>query len=140
MTALRTLLCVVSATSALAFPLDALSQVAASGISSFSFANGWQTSARSALGLNVGASRAGGGCGTTALICDNPERTARLHANTMIGNHWGVEVGYLDMGRIAAAGGETGQDGGAGGQNGGAGGQDGGAGGQDGGVGGELLK
>jgi opacity protein-like surface antigen len=107
MTALRTLLCFVSATSALTVPLDALSQVAAPGTPSFSFASGWQTSGRSSLGLNVGASRVGAGCGTTALICDNPERTARLYANTMIGNHWGVEVGYLDMSRIAAAGGET---------------------------------
>ncbi len=107
MFALRTLLCFVPAALALVAPLDALSQSDPPGNSTFSFANGWNSGGRSSLGFRIGASRGGGGCGATALICDSPERTSRLYANTMIGNHWGVEVGYLDMGRIAAAGGET---------------------------------
>ena len=106
MTALRTVLCLVPAVSALVFPVAAASQTAAD-TPSFSFAGGWQNSGRTSLGLSVGSSRVAAGCGTTALICDNPERAARFYANTMIGNHWGVEVGYLDLGRIAAAGGET---------------------------------
>jgi OmpA-OmpF porin, OOP family len=107
MTALRTLLCLVPAALALVFPVAALSQTAvATGAPSFSFATGWQNTGRSSLGLNVGSSRIAAGCGTTALICDNPDRAARFYANAMIGNHWGVEVGYLDLGRIAAAGGQ----------------------------------
>jgi OmpA-OmpF porin, OOP family len=108
MTATRTLLCFVPALLALVVPVAAFSQTAASTDSpSFSFAGGWHAAGRSALGLTVGGSRVGAGCGTTALICDTPDRAARLYANTMIGNHWGVEVGYLDLGRIAAAGAET---------------------------------
>jgi opacity protein-like surface antigen len=107
MTASRNLLCLVSAASALVFPMAALSQVASPDAPTSSFATGWQTSGRSSLGLNLRASRTGGGCGATALICDNPERLERFYANTMIGDRWGVEVGYVDLGRIAAASGEA---------------------------------
>jgi opacity protein-like surface antigen len=107
MTASRNLLCLVSAASALVFPMAALSLVASPDAPSSSFATGWQTSGRSSLGLNIGTSRVGSACGAAALICDNPERLARFYANTMIGDRWGVEVGYVDLGRVAAAGGET---------------------------------
>jgi OmpA-OmpF porin, OOP family len=106
MTALRTLLCLIPAALALAFHGAAHAQAAAA-TPSVSFASGWQHTGRTSLGLNIGSSRIAAGCGTTALICDNPDRAARFYANTMIGNHWGVEVGYLDLGRIAAAGGQA---------------------------------
>jgi OmpA-OmpF porin, OOP family len=41
------------------------------------------------------------------LLCDDKDRSAQLYAVTMIGNLCGVELGYLNMGRIARAGGET---------------------------------
>jgi len=62
---------------------------------------------RSYLGLNPGRSRHNVSCSTTALLCDDSDRTAELYAGTMIGNFWGVELGYLNMGRIARATGET---------------------------------
>ncbi len=32
---------------------------------------------------------------------------SRLYGGAMMGNHWGVEIGYLDLGRIAREGGKT---------------------------------
>jgi OOP family OmpA-OmpF porin len=68
---------------------------------------GWLPGGKSYLGLNLGRSRYSVSCGTTALLCDDTDRSAQLYAGTMIGNFWGVELGYLNMGRIARAGGET---------------------------------
>ena len=46
-------------------------------------------------------------CSTTALLCDDSDRSAEFYAGTMIGNFWGVELGYLNMGRIARESAET---------------------------------
>jgi OmpA-OmpF porin, OOP family len=62
-------------------------------------------SSRSYLGLNLGRSSQHLACGSIALLCDDTDRSMRLYAGRMIGNFWGVEVGYLDTGRIARIGG-----------------------------------
>lgn len=67
----------------------------------------WLPDGKSYLGLNLGRSRYNISCSTTALLCDDTDRSAQLYAGTMIGNFWGVELGYLNMGRIARLGGET---------------------------------
>jgi opacity protein-like surface antigen len=41
------------------------------------------------------------------LTCADTDRPAQLYSGTMIGNFWGVELGYLDTGRIARTGGEA---------------------------------
>ncbi len=46
-------------------------------------------------------------CGGTAFVCDRTDRAVKLSAGTMPGDFWGVELGYLDLGRIARAGGTT---------------------------------
>jgi opacity protein-like surface antigen len=45
-------------------------------------------------------------CSGTALTCADIDRPARLYSGTMIGNFWGVELAYLDTGRIASTGGQ----------------------------------
>lgn len=103
MTALRTLLCLVSASSALVLPVAAEAQ-ALSGESSITFKNPYGS--RAPLGLNLGRSQSAYPCGSTALFCDGSDRAERLYANTMIGKFWGVEMGYLDAGRAPMRGAE----------------------------------
>ena len=67
----------------------------------------WFASGRGALGLSLGSSRYGAACGGTAFVCDNTDQAFRVSAGTMVGNYWGVELGYVDLGRIARAGGTT---------------------------------
>jgi OmpA-OmpF porin, OOP family len=67
----------------------------------------WFGSARSYLGLNLDRSNYRSDCNGTSLICNDADRTARVYAGAMIGNFWGVEVGYRNMNRIAQGVGET---------------------------------
>jgi len=97
MTALRTLLCLASASSALVLPVAALSQALPSAETSVTLKSPYGS--RAPLGLNLGRSHSAYPCGTTALFCDSGDRAERLYANTMIGKFWGVEMGYLDAGR-----------------------------------------
>lgn len=62
---------------------------------------------RSYLGLNLGRSRYSLACDSTALICDDRDRAAQVYIGTMAGNFWGVELGFLNMGRIARSAGES---------------------------------
>lgn len=66
---------------------------------------------RSYLGLNLGRSNYQLPCGSIALLCDDTDRSMRLYAGTMLGNFWGVELGYLDTGRVARLGGVAGAQG-----------------------------
>jgi OmpA-OmpF porin, OOP family len=65
---------------------------------------------RSYLGLNVGRSNRLP-CASITLLCDDTDRSMRLYAGKMVGNFWGVELGYLDTRRIARAGGLPGAQG-----------------------------
>jgi OmpA-OmpF porin, OOP family len=56
--------------------------------------------ARTYLGLNVGRSRYNVPCGSTSLLCDDAAPSAEFYAGRMIGNFWGVELAYLDGGRV----------------------------------------
>jgi opacity protein-like surface antigen len=103
MAALRTFLClVVAAAASLALPLAAQTPSADSPRSSWLPAPG-----RSYLGLNLGRSNYNIPCGSISLLCDDTDRSVKLYAGTMVGNFWGVELGYINMGRVARAGGET---------------------------------
>jgi OmpA-OmpF porin, OOP family len=99
MTALRDLLCFVSAASALGLPAVALAQGAVKPPGAWQA--GWQPSPRSALGLHLGTTQTGFPCGATTLICDTGDRTAHLQAGAMVGKYWGVELGYTESSRIA---------------------------------------
>jgi OOP family OmpA-OmpF porin len=107
---LRPLLCLLFAASALSAPAAAQVVLAPEKTDPALGAaprGAWLPGGRSYLGLNLGRSRYSLSCGTTDLLCDDSGRSAQLYAGTMIGNFWGVELGYLNMGRIARAGGET---------------------------------
>jgi OmpA-OmpF porin, OOP family len=105
MPAVRQVLCVVLAAAASALWLPANAQTASSGTASSG--NAWFGSGRGYVGLSLGRSHYGVECGGTAFLCDRKDRAVKLTAGTMPGNYWGVELGYLDLGRIARAGGET---------------------------------
>jgi OmpA-OmpF porin, OOP family len=110
MAALRTVLCSLIATAAvLILPVSAQAQAAGSpGSAADTSRTSWLPStAHSYLGLNLGRSQFNVPCGTIALLCDDKDRSVDIYAGTMLGNYWGVEAGYLDMGRIARAGGQT---------------------------------
>jgi OOP family OmpA-OmpF porin len=109
MAVLRTLLGLLFAACALCAPAAAQLAVgteAAPAIGSAPRASGLPGT-RTYLGLNLSRSRYNVSCGTTALLCDDSDRVPQFYAGSMIGNFWGVELGYLDMGRIARAGTET---------------------------------
>ncbi len=63
----------------------------------------WLPGGRSYLGLNLGRSHAANTCMSTALLCDETSRPLQLYTGTMVGSFWGVELGYLNLGRIALA-------------------------------------
>lgn len=67
----------------------------------------WLPGGRSYLGLNLGRSRYGMACGGSTLLCDDSERPTHFYTGSMIGQSWGVEVGYLNMPRIARADGQA---------------------------------
>ena len=62
---------------------------------------------RGYVGLSLGRSRYSAPCGATSFNCDSTDHSVQISAGSMLGNFWGVELGYLDMGRIARAGGNT---------------------------------
>src|SRR4051812_24162150 len=101
---LRTLLCLVFA-AAPALLLPAVGHAQASDAPAISFRNPWPTPNRSSLGLNLSRSQYNSiPCGSVSLLCDVNGRTTQLLASVMVGNFWGVELGYLNMGRIARGG------------------------------------
>lgn len=59
------------------------------------------------VGLNLGQSRYSIGCGISTFNCDRTDDSVQLYGGSMVGNFWGVELGYIDMGRIDRAGGST---------------------------------
>jgi OmpA-OmpF porin, OOP family len=61
---------------------------------------------RTYLGLNVGRSRYNVPCGSTSLLCDDTAPSTEFYAGRMVGNFWGVELGFLDAGRVQRPGGE----------------------------------
>ena len=73
MTVLRTLLCLVSAASALVVPLLAQSQGLASVEAPITLKNPYGTG-RASLGINLSRSQSASSCGSTALFCDSADR------------------------------------------------------------------
>jgi opacity protein-like surface antigen len=66
---------------------------------------------RAYLGLSLGRAKNSPSCTSTSLVCDENDTAIRLYGGALPQNHWGVELGYLDMGRIAREGGKTGAQG-----------------------------
>ena len=62
---------------------------------------------RGYIGLSLGRSHYTSSCGATSLSCDSNGNAVEISAGSMLGNFWGVELGYLDMGRISRGGGTT---------------------------------
>ena len=62
---------------------------------------------RGYLGLSLGRSSYNLSCPTTSLVCDDTDTAVRVYGGAMMSNHWGVEIGYLDLGRMAREGGKT---------------------------------
>jgi OmpA-OmpF porin, OOP family len=105
MTPLRSLLCLLLV-AAPALGTPALAQTATGGASpSATPATGLRS--HSYLGLSLGRSSYSLSCPTTSLTCDDSDTAIRVYGGAMMGDHWGVEIGYLDLGRIAREGGQT---------------------------------
>ena len=62
---------------------------------------------RGYVGLSLGRSRYTAPCGATSFSCDSTDNSVQISAGSMLGNFWGVELAYLDMGRISRGGGST---------------------------------
>ena len=62
---------------------------------------------RGYVGLSLGRSRYSAPCGATSFNCDSTDNSVQISAGTMVGNFWGVELAYLDMGRMSRGGGTT---------------------------------
>lgn len=97
----RHLLSCAAALAALAASPVAVAQDSASG-RSFLPAQG-----SGYLGLSVGRSRYSAPCGLASFNCDSTDNSVHLSAGSMVGSFWGVELGYIDMGRISRGGGTT---------------------------------
>ena len=108
MAPLNKLLCVVfTALPALWVSTAAQAQGTPASDPSVSRSGGWFSPGRGYLGLSLGRSRYGTSCGGTAFVCDDNDQAVRVSAGSMGGNYWGVELGYVDLGSIARAGGKT---------------------------------
>lgn len=62
---------------------------------------------RASVGLSLGRSRYSAPCGATSFSCDSTDNSVRMYAGTMPGDFWGVELGYIDMGRLSRGIGST---------------------------------
>ena len=62
---------------------------------------------RGYVGLSLGGSRYSAPCGAASFSCDSTDTSVQISTGNMVGNFWGVELGYLDMGRINRGGGST---------------------------------
>jgi opacity protein-like surface antigen len=62
---------------------------------------------RGYIGLSLGPSRYSAPCGATSFNCDSTDNSVQIHTGTMPNNFWGVELGYIDMGRMSRGGGTT---------------------------------
>jgi len=98
---------VVAAASLLCLGTAAQAQGAPSSDTSTASSTSWFGPARGYLGLSLGRSRYGASCGGIAFVCDDTDQSVRVSAGAMSGNYWGVELGYMDLGTMARAGGKT---------------------------------
>lgn len=62
---------------------------------------------RGYVGLSLGGSRYSAPCGAASFSCDSTDTSVQISTGTMVGNFWGVELGYIDMGRMDRGGGTT---------------------------------
>src|SRR5512133_581496 len=110
MAPIRSLLCLLLvAAPAMWTPAFAQTSTGTSSSATSSSATGSWAGLRSHsyLGLSLGRSNYSVSCPPTSLTCDDSDTAVRLYGGAMLADHWGVEIGYLDMGRIAREGGKT---------------------------------
>lgn len=62
---------------------------------------------RGYMGLNVGRSDYSPGCGIASLSCDRKGTAAKLYTGGMFSQHFGAELGYINLGRAERGGGRT---------------------------------
>lgn len=105
MAALRSVVCVVLAAAPALW--GAASAQTAPGSGPSATGGDWFGKPRGYLGLSLGRSRYSLDCGGVAFVCDKSDQSVKVTAGAMSGNFWGVELGYLDLGRIDRAGGTT---------------------------------
>jgi OOP family OmpA-OmpF porin len=67
----------------------------------------WYAPSTTYIGFNAGHSHYRGGCGTGAFSCDEKDNAYSIYGGGMFNNNVGFELGYIDMGRIERAGGNT---------------------------------
>lgn len=60
----------------------------------------WLPGGKSYLGLSLGRPRYHVACATTSMLCDDKDRPAQFYAGRMLGDFWGAELSYLNMGRL----------------------------------------
>lgn len=63
-------------------------------------------SGRMAIGLNLGRSNFQAPCGNV-FACDDTEHYWAVYGRSMVNDNWGGEIGFVDMGDMARAGGTT---------------------------------
>jgi len=80
---------------------------APAGAQTDSGSTAWPALNRAYLGLSLGQSDYRTSCASTLLPCDDKDTSVSLYAGSMLGNFWGVELGYINMGRVDRAGGST---------------------------------
>jgi OmpA-OmpF porin, OOP family len=102
MAALRTSLCLCFALAAGAVPpASAQNESQPAGKPGFGNVSSYWLpgTERSYLGLNLSRANRQLPCAGISLLCDDTDRSMSLHAGKMVGNFWGVELGYLDTRR-----------------------------------------
>ncbi|MCW5649328.1 MAG: outer membrane beta-barrel protein [Ramlibacter sp.] len=62
---------------------------------------------RGYFGFNLGRSNYDTSCGSGAFVCGDSATASHLYGGNMVSDRWGVELGYLNMGRIDRGGGTT---------------------------------
>ncbi|WP_077034484.1 outer membrane beta-barrel protein [Pelomonas sp. KK5] len=59
------------------------------------------------MGLNVGKPSFKTDCGNAGFNCDNPNASFKLYGGAMFNQHFGAELGYLNMGKAERGGGHS---------------------------------
>lgn len=98
------------AATALASGVTAQAQTSSTGGMSGSGSSGssWYVPNSAYIGFNAGQSNYRQGCGLGAFNCGSKHNSAySIYGGSMFSNNFGLELGYLDMGTVQRAGGDT---------------------------------
>lgn len=98
---------ILGATFAAGMAFSAFAQTPATGSGPDGSRSYLPSAGRGYVGLSLGRSRYSAPCGATSFNCDSTDNSVQISAGSMLGNFWGVELAYIDMGRISRGGGTT---------------------------------